>query len=198
MGSKGDNTRQRMIDATAQALEQNGYIATGINEIIHISDVPKGSLYFHFPGGKEELACLALEQSGREFSMIFQEILSKSNSPTDATKKIFLALERRVVESNYKKGCPIVISALESMQIHTSLQATCMKIYNGWIEGFEKFFQIHGYSKKQGHDLSVSLFSLWEGALLLAKLQKSNLPLKSVSKTALLLLSSIPNKSIEL
>ncbi|WCL50579.1 TetR/AcrR family transcriptional regulator [Leptospira sp. GIMC2001] len=192
MGSKGISTKQKMIEATAISLEENGYLATGINEIVQMADIPKGSLYFHFPGGKEELASLALKHSGREFSALFQKILVTSSSPMDATRRIFQALEKRIVDSDFKKGCPIVISALESMQTESKVQSVCKSIYNEWIIGFENYFISQGYTKNQGHDLSVSLFALWEGGLLLAKLQKSNIALRSVLKIAENLISTFP------
>jgi len=192
MGNKGNSTKQKIIEATARALEENGFLATGLNEIISLADVPKGSLYFHFPGGKDELASLALEHSGKEFAKMFAQILITSKSPEQATIKIFQNLENRVVESNFKKGCPIVISALESFHSDSVVQLVCKNIYNSWIQGFVEFFLSHGYSKKTARELSTSLFSLWEGALLLAKLQKSAIPLKTVSKIAINLLSSYP------
>ena len=53
------------MHATARLLQQQGYNATGVNEIVARSGAPKGSLYFHFPGGKEELAMQAMMSSGR-------------------------------------------------------------------------------------------------------------------------------------
>lgn len=192
MGNKGNLTKQKIIEATADALEENGFLATGLNEIISLADVPKGSLYFHFPGGKDELASLALEHSGKEFAKMFEHILLNSKSPTEATIKIFQNLENRVVASNFKKGCPIVISALESFNSESVVQHVCKEIYNSWIQGFIEFFVSYGYSRKSAKELSTSLFSLWEGALLLAKLQKSIVPLRTVSKIAINLLSSYP------
>lgn len=192
MGIKGNSTKQKIIETTAIALEENGFLATGLNEIISLADVPKGSLYFHFPGGKDELTSLALEHSGKEFTKMFGEILGNSKSPKQATIKIFQKLENRVVESNFKKGCPIVISALESFNSETIIQHVCKEIYNSWIQGFIEFFVSYGYSRKSAKELSTSLFSLWEGALLLAKLQKSIVPLRTVSKIAINLLSSYP------
>ncbi len=190
VGNKGTNTRQKMIEATALALEENGYLATGVNDITKLAKSPKGSLYFHFPGGKDELTALALEHSGKEMSLVFSEILKNNKNPSKAAALIFQALEKRIVESNFKKGCPIAITALESTTHPGIVSETCLKIYNEWIKGFETYLMLYGASLKKANSIAVSLFSLWEGALLLAKLQKSAEPLRLAKKTADLLIKN--------
>ena len=54
--SKGDATRERMVESATRLFMAQGYAATGLKQIIEEGEAPRGSLYFHFPGGKEELA----------------------------------------------------------------------------------------------------------------------------------------------
>ena len=56
------DTRQRMLDTAAELFHTQGYHATGLNQLISVGGAPKGSLYFHFPGGKEQLAAEALTE----------------------------------------------------------------------------------------------------------------------------------------
>jgi TetR/AcrR family transcriptional regulator, lmrAB and yxaGH operons repressor len=49
-------TRDQIIQTTCTLLESQGYHATGLNQILKESGAPKGSLYYYFPQGKEELA----------------------------------------------------------------------------------------------------------------------------------------------
>ena len=51
------NTREKILTTAAFLFQKNGYHATGLNEIIKESSTPKGSLYYHFPDGKEEISC---------------------------------------------------------------------------------------------------------------------------------------------
>jgi len=53
-----------MVAATAALLQRRGYHGTGLRDIVAVSGAPQGSLYFHFPGGKDELACRALAVAG--------------------------------------------------------------------------------------------------------------------------------------
>src|SRR5262245_34700403 len=65
MGRKGDETKARMIAATRDLLECGGYSAAGLNQIIAASGAPRGSLYFHFPGGKDQLITESARQAGQ-------------------------------------------------------------------------------------------------------------------------------------
>jgi len=50
------STRTKLVQCTAQLIQQRGYFALRTADIISNTGVPKGSLYHHFPGGKAELA----------------------------------------------------------------------------------------------------------------------------------------------
>ena len=49
-------TRERMVEAAARLLARQGYHATGVAQVLAEAGAPRGSLYFHFPAGKEQMA----------------------------------------------------------------------------------------------------------------------------------------------
>lgn len=60
------NTREKFIETASNLFEIKGYNATGLNEILQESGAPKGSLYYHFPNGKEEIALEAIKLAGKK------------------------------------------------------------------------------------------------------------------------------------
>ena len=61
-------TRQQIIEKTSELLDRQGYHATGLNQIVAESETPRGSLYYYFPAGKEELAAEAIGYKAHQMS----------------------------------------------------------------------------------------------------------------------------------
>ncbi|NBC28744.1 MAG: TetR family transcriptional regulator, partial [Spirochaetes bacterium] len=59
----GQHPKERFLEATARLLERQGYQSTGLNQVVRESGAPKGSLYYYFPGGKEELVADAVRHA---------------------------------------------------------------------------------------------------------------------------------------
>ncbi len=62
------NTKDIFIDTASSLFDNQGYHATGISEILKKSNAPKGSLYYYFPQGKEQLAQEALQKTAEKIS----------------------------------------------------------------------------------------------------------------------------------
>lgn len=184
VGKKGFDTKQKMIEVMASLLEGSGYEATGLTELGKETGTPKGSLYFHFPGGKDELTSLAIEYSGKQLNDFFLTVFGKCETPSQAIKQVFHALENRIVSSDFKKGCPIATTAMETAGKSVVVAKACQDAYNLWLKTFESYLVSNGYTPRIAKNLSFSILSLWEGALLLSKLQKSPEPLRMAEKTA--------------
>ncbi|BDA80620.1 TetR family transcriptional regulator [Leptospira kobayashii] len=190
MSTKGDQTKLKMIKAMAESLETIGYSGTGMNEIVKATDSPKGSLYFHFPGGKEDLASQALTRTGEDMGEEFAELLKSAKSPAQGISKIFQVLEERILKSNYAKGCPIATTALETASENNLVNKTCSTIFTSWADKLSLYLQHNKVQAKKAKELSYSILSLWEGAVLLSKTNKTTEPLKAATKTAEFLIQS--------
>src|SRR4051794_41972858 len=59
-----DRSRAALVDTAALLFRRQGYAATGVNQILDGANVKAGSLYHHFPGGKQELAAAVVDNVG--------------------------------------------------------------------------------------------------------------------------------------
>ena len=65
-----------MIQTAAGLFRAQGYHATGLNQVLAEGGLPKGSLYFHFPGGKDQLVVEATRAAVEETTAALRETLA--------------------------------------------------------------------------------------------------------------------------
>lgn len=180
--TKGERTRQKLIDATATLLQRQGYHATGLAQIVDESGAPRGSLYFHFPDGKDELAIAALAQSGEKWRTRVEEAVSASKDLPDAITRIVDALADDLEASSWENGCPVAAVALES--VSKPVRKAVAAHYTAWQSsvsaGLVERFGVPAPLAAQFATMSLAAI---EGALLLARVHRSREPLVTVGRT---------------
>ncbi|WP_158881791.1 TetR/AcrR family transcriptional regulator [Amycolatopsis anabasis] len=170
------DTRQRMIDTAADLFHTQGYHATGLNQLVSAGGAPKGSLYFHFPGGKEQLAAEALARSGEQLCEALRALLAD-----DDLDAVFAALEQNLIDSDFQRGCPLATVALDAAGSERIREA-CVSGYSSWHAVIAEFLTRQGIKKARARELGTVALASIEGALLLAKIQRDLAPLRAVAK----------------
>jgi TetR/AcrR family transcriptional repressor of lmrAB and yxaGH operons len=181
-----------MIETTAMLLELQGYHATGLNQIIRESATPKGSLYFHFPGGKEELAAEALLTAGAETYRKIQAALQAEKTPGDAIAAFVLTLAHELKDSNFCQGCPVATVAMETSATSDRLRQVCEQIYRSWFTLVEQTLIGAGFADTEAKSWTTLIWAAIEGALLLGRTYRSAEPLETVAAQLKTLLNQSP------
>src|SRR5215471_14393324 len=75
------DSRSKMIAAAAELFRQRGYHAATFSDVVTKSGAPRGSTYFHFPGGKQELAREAIARAGDEMEELVDEAARHARDP---------------------------------------------------------------------------------------------------------------------
>jgi TetR/AcrR family transcriptional repressor of lmrAB and yxaGH operons len=185
-------SRARMIDATAELLQKQGYAGTGLAEVLQVSGAPRGSLYFHFPGGKEQLACEALAASGESWKRRIEAVVDGIVDPGEATAAVCTLLARELETSNWQLGCPVATVALEAAAGSEAIRAACAAHYAGWEEIVRVRLVASGYQDAIARIAATLAISAIEGALLLARVYRSAEPLERVSLALRAQLATMP------
>jgi len=176
--TKGERTKKKLVDATAVLLRRQGYHATGLSAIVDESGAPRGSLYFYFPGGKDELAVAALEQAGVEWRARIDAAVGDAKDLGGTIDAVITVLADDLAASNWENGCPVAAVALESTSpaVHEAVQ----RHYAKWQEDIAARIATFGLAKPAATQLATVALAAVEGALLLAKVQRSKQPLHAV------------------
>ncbi|MHA6621371.1 TetR/AcrR family transcriptional regulator [Pseudonocardia sp. DLS-67] len=172
------DTRERVIRTAASLFRAQGYHATGLNQVLAEGGLPKGSLYFHFPGGKEQLAVESLRLSGEELGTGIAAALASTPEPAAALERVLALLGEHLVATDFREGCPVATVALDAAAQSEPIRAACADVYGSWQELVARHLGAAGIPDPDG--LATVLIAAVEGAILLARTQRDVTPLQTV------------------
>jgi TetR/AcrR family transcriptional repressor of lmrAB and yxaGH operons len=187
MGQKGEETRGKLLDATQRLIQTGGYFNAGLNQIVAASGAPKGSLYFHFPGGKDQLIEEAVRRGGEEISALLAgaEEASRDGGTAEMLAALLDVLGTRLEQSDWRQGCPVATVTLEMAADNTALQKACSEVYASWEEALADLLASDGHPSPQS--AATTVLALIEGALVLARAHRSREPLDRAARALTLL-----------
>ncbi|WP_395297749.1 TetR/AcrR family transcriptional regulator [Kitasatospora hibisci] len=177
MGVKGEETRARLVAGTRNLIEAQGYFGTGLNQIVTESGAPRGSLYFHFPEGKDQLVAAALVQAGQEIEELLRSLAREGTDAATIIGQLTELFTARLEASDYTKGCPIATVGLEVAGSNEALRRTCAEVYNSWQQVITERLAAQGFGPAEAETTSGQALALLEGAVLLARVRRSRRPL---------------------
>ena len=174
-------TRSQIIETTSQLLERQGYHATGLNQIVQESGAPKGSLYYYFPEGKEELTAEAIDRSAREFKNIIETELARYDDPAESLHQFMVALAEHVEASDCQGGAPVATVALETAGRSDRLTKACRAAYDGHRSAFAARLVAAGLTEARAVQLATLIVAAIEGGIILSRTQRTADPLREMA-----------------
>jgi TetR/AcrR family transcriptional repressor of lmrAB and yxaGH operons len=179
-GGARRSSRDAFIDTAGLLLRRQGYAATGLNEVVTRSGAPKGSLYFHFPGGKEELAVAAMQRTGEQLRAALARILASSDDLGEALARLLDILAEGLERSDYRDGCPIATVTLELASDSKALRVAATETFDSWLDALHQRLLVAGVSAPVAERRALLVLSAIEGALILARARRDLAPLAAV------------------
>jgi len=167
--------KQQILETAARLFEKQGYHATGLSEIIRESGAPKGSLYYYFPEGKEQIGAETALWSGAQMGERIRFGLAQAEKPSEAVHLLAQGIARAVEQSGFTAGGPLMILAAESAVNSEQLNQACR-------EAHEQMQAVFAEKFSGDVDLAQFVISTLEGAILLSRVQHSGEPLRRVAE----------------
>jgi TetR/AcrR family transcriptional repressor of lmrAB and yxaGH operons len=178
----GSPSRERILAAAAALLEEKGYAGSGIAEIVARAAAPRGSVYYHFPGGKEEIAAAAVKAQAGSLAASVLANLDPRGGAGPGLAAFIRGLAAEVEAAGWKAGGPLTLVAAESAATGTSLEAACREAYALVLEAFARRLGEAGLLPESAADLALAALSAIEGALVLARVRRDRAPLEAVAR----------------
>jgi TetR/AcrR family transcriptional regulator, lmrAB and yxaGH operons repressor len=156
-----------MIHAAAQLFRERGYHATAFSDVIQASGAPRGSTYFHFPGGKQELAREAIALAGDEIEQMVAA--ARCDGPGSLVRALGDMVAARLEGSGYRSGCAIATMVLELAPQSEELSSEFDKVFGRWRQALARQFEIWGITPGRAPDLADLVISVFEGGLVVSR-----------------------------
>ena len=168
-----------MLDAAAELFRSQGYHATGLSQIVEVSRAPKGSLYFHFPGGKEQLAAEAMREAAGRVRELLVESAAASPDTVSALGSVIGALTTELAATEFRGGCPLATVALDAATESDQIAVACRDGYGSWRDAIGALLIRNGATPQRAAELATVVLAAIEGALLLARTNRDVAPLRA-------------------
>ena len=175
------NTRERILATASGLFQRQGYHATGLNQVLAEGKAPKGSLYFHFPRGKEQLAAEAITAGAHEVRDELRDALDAASGPVAGLAAVAEFLGARLVATGFRAGSPIATVALDIAAESEPIRVACAAAYALWGTEIAERFAGWGVPADRRGPLATMVIAAIEGALLLARVRQEVAPLHEVA-----------------
>jgi TetR/AcrR family transcriptional repressor of lmrAB and yxaGH operons len=164
-----DRSRAALVDTAAQLFRRQGYAATGVNQILETADVKAGSLYHHFPDGKQELAAAVVETAGGEIERLLRRFLDSDSAVADIVAG-WIDLLTVQLAADRRDGCPIEPIATESVNASPQVRDASARAFAGWIAAVAERLRADGWPEPEAEQTALAVIALIEGALILSRI----------------------------
>jgi TetR/AcrR family transcriptional regulator, lmrAB and yxaGH operons repressor len=180
MAQRSD-AKQRMVQAARQLIRERGYHATAISDVLERSGAPRGSVYFHFPGGKPQLAMEAAESHAHEQVQYIDRAAERADSAAGLVE-VYLDLAREgMVTSDYTRGCGIAPLVTEAAQQESAeIGDVSRRGFAAMTDRLAFHFVDFGLDSGSARQLADAVVAGVEGALVTARALRSPAPFEAV------------------
>jgi TetR/AcrR family transcriptional repressor of lmrAB and yxaGH operons len=180
--TKGEATSARMVEAMLDLIQSRGYAGTGLNTVLEQAEAPKGSLYFHFPGGKEELGERAIALAAGKFQTLIAETATVGARPGEVVSQVVSILTDMLAGSDFQLGCPVSVVTLEMGAGSERLRDACAQAFESWIAPVAEYLVAWGVAPDAARALATTVVSTVEGSTILARALRDTGPMTSAAQ----------------
>jgi AcrR family transcriptional regulator len=170
-------TRDRILLATAELFRRQGYTGTGLKTVVAEAEAPFGSLYHHFPGGKQQLAGEVIRASGAYFQALVLAVYDAQATTAESVRAVFAGAAETLAETDYVDACPIATVALEVASTDEVLRQATAEVFTSWTDVLT--------ARLEGdRDRALGIIAALEGAFVLSRALHSTEPMHAAGRLA--------------
>jgi TetR/AcrR family transcriptional repressor of lmrAB and yxaGH operons len=180
-------SRTRMIEGAALLLAKRGLQETSFSEVLKLTGAPRGSIYHHFPEGKDQLVAAAIDLAGRRAAEVIER--SAGAPAVEVTRNFIEAWRQVLVRSDLQAGCSVLAVTIATDSPRLIEHAA--SVFRTWRTRLGELLEEGGLVAEDARRFAVVLIASTEGGVVLSRAEQSMEPFESVSEQLMLQVTSL-------
>ena len=172
--TKGERTRQRIVELAAPVFNRQGYAGASMRDLIGATGLEKGGIYNHF-GSKEQLALEAYDYATSRVTERLARSQDGASDGVDRLTRMIEAFAQNARRPAVEGGCPMMNTAIEADDTHSELRDRArdsMTLWHRLVGRIVKDGKAAGTfaADLDPYALASTITGALEGALMLSRL----------------------------
>jgi AcrR family transcriptional regulator len=180
------DSRASMVRSAASLMRSRGLSATSFSDVLAASGAPRGSIYHHFPKGKEQLAGDAIRWTSER--VVAHQRACRATTAAGVLRCFIDMWRQVVVASNGTEGCVVAGAAIDTVAGERGLIDVVHATFESWVDLLTEQLEAVGVPTRRASRIALATLAGMEGALILCRAEGSNGPLETVAAELMRLL----------
>ena len=173
------NVRQEMVNGAISLLAEKGVQGTSFAVVTEATKTPRGSIYHHFPGGKNELIEEAVTSIGQLVTALIDAV--EVDSPSKVVDVFVESWRALLLANNFASNCAVANASLGASD-EDLLKASADEVFKKWQHSLARAFERSGTKRKDAVDFAAVCLASVEGALILGRASGSDEVFNALSR----------------
>lgn len=178
-----------MVESAAVLLRERGVAGVTVDAVLAHSEAPRGSVYHHFPGGRDEILLAALDRAGEFISAKLHRALADGD-PRGAVQSFVRFWKRALTDSDFRAGCPAAAVVVDGRRDVEGAAEAVHAIFERWHQDLTVLLASAGHDPQRAERLATLILAAIEGAIILCRATGEVRPLDDVAAELTLLLDA--------
>jgi TetR/AcrR family transcriptional repressor of lmrAB and yxaGH operons len=168
--------RDRMIAGAGRLLARRGLQATSFSTVLAETDAPRGSIYHHFPGGKDELVIAAIATAERHALALLDQ--QPGASALQVAESFLGAWRALLTGADFDVGCALVAVTVAAETPQPRERAA--EAFRAWRHRLARALRDGGLDEAGAQGTAALLLAASEGAVVMSRAERDIRPFDAV------------------
>jgi len=181
-------TRDRILSAARHLFQQRGYYAVGTTEILERAQAPKGSMYHHFPDGKQQIAIEAVSRIRGDMLAMMRKLAIEQRSVAEIVRLLAKGMAAWLKQSRWREGTMLATATVGSVPDLPAVHTVIKGAFDEWRNYLTMLLTRERWTHSDARTMAQTIVAAIEGAMILARVDQDERVVLNVAESLISLL----------